>query len=276
MRLGCRIFRLFEGDWEKAFDYAVRHALDSIQIEGVQDEELPMLQEHINRTGVQISSLGPMSRSMLGPDLRQSLIDQERAKKQIQQASRLGVPVVSQFAGNDPSNSFKENIEVFAKVFAPLARYAEDHGVKIVIENCPLVEKPTLAVQNLAYSPYAWDAIFEAVPSPALGLEFDTAHLPMLGIDIGRCLEEYKEKIYHVHIKDCRIDPEDVYRHGRIGTEFYRYEVPGKGDIDFKQVISTLRRLKYQGDVTLDLRPTTFETIEQGIAYMKPILKSEV
>lgn len=276
MRLGCRIFRLFEGDWEKTFDYAVRHALDSIQIEGVQDEELPMLQEHINRTGVQISSLGPMSRSMLGPDLRQSLIDQERTKKQIQQASRLGVPVVSQFAGNDPAKSFKENIEVFAKVFAPLAHYAEDHGVKIVIENCPLVEKPTLAVQNLAYSPYAWDAIFEAVPSPALGLEFDTAHLPMLGIDIGRCLEEYKEKIYHVHIKDCRIDPEDVYRHGRIGTEFYRYEVPGQGDIDFKQVISSLRRLKYHGDVTLDLRPTTFETIEQGIVYMKPILKSEV
>lgn len=275
MRLGCRIFQIFKQDWLKAFTYAATQGLQSIQIGEIRDEEVSQLQEQMSRTGITISSLGAMSRKMLGPDLKQSLVDQEKAKQQIKLAGRLGVPLVSQFAGNDPSKSFDENIELFSKVFTPLVKLAEENGVKVVIENCPLIEEPSFAVQNFAYSPAAWDAMFAAIPSPALGLEFDTAHLAMLGIDIQRCLKQYKDKIYHVHIKDCRIVAEHVYQYGRIGSKFYEYEIPGMGDIDYRLFVSTLREIGYEGDVTLDLRPTTFDAIERGIAYMKPILETK-
>lgn len=274
MRLGCRIFQLFNGDWERAFRYAKNNGLQSLQINEIDDKDIAILQELMNQTGIMISSIGVMSRRLLGPDLQQSLIDQEQAKKQIHVASRLGIPMISQFAGNDQNKSFGENIDIFRRVFTPLVKLAEDKGVRLVIENCPLIDGTLFEVQNLAYSPASWDAIFEAVPSPALGLEFDTGHPPMLGIDIQRCIKEYREKIYHVHLKDCRINIENEHKYGRLGKEFYQYEIPGKGNVDFHALISTLKTLGYDGDVTLDLRPTTFEAIEQGIAYMKPILDS--
>ncbi|MDF2959942.1 MAG: hypothetical protein K0S39_1677 [Paenibacillus sp.] len=275
MRLGCRIFQIFKGDWVSAFNYASRHGLQSIQINAVHEDEVAILQEQMDRTGITISSVGAMSRKMLGPDLLQAMTDQEMVKRQIHMASRLGIPLVSQFAGNDPGKSFNENIEIFTKVFTPLVRLAEEKGVKLVFENCPLIEEPSFTVQNLAYSPAAWDAMFEAIPSPALGLEFDTGHPPILGIDIQRCISEYKDKIYHIHIKDCRILPEGEYKYGRIGSNYYQYEIPGRGDVNFHELIAALQKIGYAGDVTLDLRPTTFEAIEQSISYMKTILPSQ-
>lgn len=275
MQLGARLFQLFGKDWKRAFDFAGDLGLQSIQIDRLDESDLPLLQEQMDRTGIRISSISAMSWKMLGPDLNQALTDQESVKRQISFAGRLGVPLVSQFAGNDPSKTFRENVALFQRIFRPLVSLAEDSGVALVVENCPLIDGTPPVVRNFAYSPASWDAILEAIPSPSLGLEFDTAHLPFLGIDPIRCIREYKDKIFHVHFKDCRLLPEEIYRHGTIGEHHYRYEVPGDGDVDFAGIIGELTRAGYEGDVTLDLRPTTEETLRRGAVYIHALLKQE-
>ena len=100
--------------------------------------------------------------------------------------------------------------------------------------------------------------MFAAVPSPALGVNFDPSHLVRLGIDYLRVLDEFKARIYHFHGKDTALLPEAQYRFGhlppaleRLGVVLggaWRYCVPGDGAVNWGQVayglFGRLRRLR--------------------------------
>jgi len=273
MIMGFRAFNLFKDDWEQLFAYAANNGFGSVQLNKVSLQDVPAIREVMERTGISVSSIGAMSFKLLGPDEEQALQDQEMVRNGIQVAQALGAPCVSQFAGNNPYKTFEENVEAFKSVFAPLADYAGERGVKLAVENCPLINGTPPVAHNFAYSPYAWDCMFEAVPSEALGLELDTGHLPYVGVDVERCIRDYSAKLYHVHLKDCRIDAEQSYRYGKLGHEFYEYAVPGDGDIDFRHALGVLADVGYQGHVTLDLRPYTEETIARGGRYIGGLLK---
>jgi transcriptional regulator of arginine metabolism len=60
----------------------------------------------------------------------------------------------------------------FKEVFGELARHAEDAGVKLAIENCPMGGRWGNNTCNIGFNPKAWDMMFNEVPSPALGLEW--------------------------------------------------------------------------------------------------------
>ena len=272
MIMGFRAFNLFKGDWTKLFAFAQERGFGSVQLNKVTERDIPAILGEMERTGISVSSIGAMSFKLLGPDEEEALQDREMVREGIRAARELGAPCVSQFAGSDPRKSFEENVAEFKSVFEPLAEYAGECGIKLAVENCPLINGTPPVVHNFAYSPYAWDCMFEAVPSPALGLELDTGHLPYVGVDIERCIREYAAKIYHVHLKDCRIDPEQAYRHGKLGHEFYEYAVPGEGDIDFREVLALLAEIGYEDHITLDLRPYTEETISRGGRYIRGLL----
>ena len=78
------------------------------------------------------------------------------------------------------------------------------------IENCPMLfsndEWP--GGKNLATTPALWRAIFDAIPSPHLGLNYDPSHLIWQFIDYVRCIHDFGSKIVHVHAKDTKIDRE--------------------------------------------------------------------
>ena len=274
MKLGFRDMRLFNGDWDVLLAFASEVGAETVQIDLPADVAVDRLRGLVEKSGIAISSITAMSTRLLGPDAEASRQDQARVRRAIAAASALGVPCVSQFAGNDPARSFEENMATFREVFLPLAQLAEESGVCLVFENCPLVNGLPPVVRNMAYSPAAWDAMFEAVASPAIALELDTAHLPWLGIDVVRCIHDYADRIRHVHLKDCIVDAEQQYRFGRLDERFYRYGVPGDGGIDFAAVVECLRVCGYGGSLTLDLLPTTKETISQGMTYMRPIVNA--
>ena len=61
---------------------------------------------------------------------------------------------------------------------------------------------------NLAHNPELWDLLFDAVPSPALGLSFDPSHLVWLHIpNIPDVIRAYGSRIYHFDGKDTEILP---------------------------------------------------------------------
>lgn len=91
-------------------------------------------------------------------------------------AHLYGTNMVSTFAGALEGESVEAAIPRFKEVFGELTRRAEDRGVKLVIENCPMGGTWDHCTCNIGFNPKAWEMMFDAVPSDALGLEWEPAH----------------------------------------------------------------------------------------------------
>jgi sugar phosphate isomerase/epimerase len=170
----------------------------------------------------------------------------------IDAAQRLGVGLVCTFAGADPAKPLDENLARFRELWPPLVAYAEARGVRIAIENCPMVSWP--GGTNLAYCPAAWDAMFEAIPSPALGLNLDPSHLVWLGVDYERAARDYGHRVFHVHAKDTEIVRDELYRRSILshGAGWQHGRIPGRGEIDWGRFIGALREAGYDGVVSVE------------------------
>src|SRR3954454_11874017 len=134
-------------------------------------------------------------------------------------AARLGVGVVNTFVGRDWHRSVDDNWPAVRALWPGLVREAEAAGVRIGIENCPMLFSPDEwpGGKNLAASPAVWRRMFADVPSPAWGLNFDPSHLVLQHIDPARAVREFGSRLVHVHAKDLWIDSEKLYEHGVLG-----------------------------------------------------------
>lgn len=182
-------------------------------------------------------------------------------------AQKLGVRVVASMSGFDGSLDWKGNLELFQKRFQPICQQAQERGLQIALENWmgvygPPPQKPC----NFGGGPAIWDALFEAVPSPALGLEFDPSHLYWQGIDHIRALKEYQSKVFHVHAKDTEMLPEERYRWGAYSSPF-RFRIPGYGEIDWTRFIATLDEIGYNGGIAIEHEDPIYsdERFDEGL-----------
>jgi sugar phosphate isomerase/epimerase len=167
-------------------------------------------------------------------------------------AEALGVHVISSMAGFDADRDWHGNIQLFADRFGPVAALAEQRNLRLAFENwMGFSGHVPFRPVNLGGSPDTWDAMFKAVPSKALGLEFDPSHLYWQGIDHIRALLEFQDRIYHVHAKDTQMLPERRYR-GGINGDYFRFRIPGYGEINWPQFISTLTEIGYDGGVAIE------------------------
>jgi hypothetical protein len=122
-------------------------------------------------------------------------------------------------------------------VWPAIVKFANDHGVKIAIENCPMIfsndEWP--GGNNLAISPYVWRKMWEIIPDPNFGLNLDPSHLIWQMIDMVRVVYEFGPRIFHVHAKDLRIDREQLYQRGvmSLGMGWQIPRLPGLGDVNW-------------------------------------------
>ena len=173
-------------------------------------------------------------------------------------APKLNVKVLCTFAGRNPEKSPEDNIPLFKKVFTPLLKKAENQGLKIALENCPMMCGHPFRGINIAFAPKVWDLMFEAVPSKNLGLEFDPSHLYWLGIDYIQALKDYQDRIFHVHAKDTEILEEELAKESIYGGGWWRYRLPGLGEIDWKRFISTLYEIDYPGDIAIEHEDPVF------------------
>ncbi len=134
-------------------------------------------------------------------------------------AELLGVGVVNTFVGRDPRKSVAENWPRFLEVWPPLVRFAEEHGVRIGIENCPMFftadEWP--GGKNLAHSPAVWRRMFRDIPSGNFGLNYDPSHLVWQQMDYLRPIAEFAQRLFHVHLKDALVECGAAQRRGHSG-----------------------------------------------------------
>lgn len=211
---------------------------------------------------VEISSLAYYP-NMLEPDLakRQAYID--HVYKLIDASALLGVNMITTFVGRDPKKTVTENLALVKEVWPPIVRYAEEKGVRIAIENCPMLftEDEWPGGQNLMTSPANWRKIFAIIDSPNFGLNYDPSHFVWQQIDYIKPLYEFRDKIFHVHYKDIKIFRDKLADVGTMAAplEYMSPKLPGLGDVDWGRYVSALTDIGYQGCTCIEVEDKAFE-----------------
>ena len=262
--------------WPSAADrneYAPAHLDIDALSQGHGVSELKGMMEDLN---LEISSLGYYPNNLHPDDAKREKYH-AHLKKVIDAAEKLGVELVGTFVGRDTYSPLEKEIERAKRIFPPLIKYAEDHGVKIMIENCAathlVIPEGFPLGMNLFYSPSVWRVLFEEIPSPNFGLNFDPSHLYWLGVDHLRAIREFGDRIFHFHAKDTELLPEKLYENGFLGTGWFRYRAPGYGQIDWREVIKALLDIEYDYVISIEHEDPVWEgttdKVKQGLRLGK-------
>jgi sugar phosphate isomerase/epimerase len=229
-------------------------AIDSFEVDRVRDL--------LKLYNLGISGLGYYP-NPLSADEGESRVAVEHLHRVIDAASALGIGVVNSFVGRDPAKSVEENWPRFVETWRPIVAHAEEKGVRIGIENCPMLftrdEWP--GGKNLATTPTIWRRMFAEIPSPSFGLNYDPSHLIWQQIDHVSPLYEFRDRIVHVHAKDARLDRKALDEHGVLAYPnlWHTPKLPGQGDVRWGAFIGALNDIGYEGALAIEVEDRAFE-----------------
>ncbi len=190
----------------------------------------------------------------------------------------LGCKIITTLVGRVPTMSLEEHMPLFKKVFGPIAQMAEDRGYKIGFENWSGFKAYPFQGTNIAYRPTAWDMMFETVDSPAIGLEYDPSHLCFQMMDYVGLIRQYGSRIVHVHAKDTEILRDNLSANGIFSNAWWRFRVPGWGEIQWTKVISALHDAGYKAGIAIEQEDPVFsgdrfeEGLQLGYNTLAPLL----
>lgn len=238
------------------------------------DDTLALCQKH----GVTLSGLGYYP-NILSADPDEGRVATAHLKKVIEAARLLGLSNVNTFIGSDHRRNADENFELFRKTWPDLIKFAEDHDMRIGIENCPMLfswdEWP--AGKNMAYSPAVWRRMFDAIPSRHFGLNYDPSHMVLQMMDYLRPIYEFRDRLFHAHAKDMKIDRQKLDDRGILGLGWSTPKIPGLGSVDWAAWISSLTDVGYRGPVCIEVEDDSFrdslEARKQSLRISRNVLR---
>ena len=221
-----------------------------------------LVRELVAKHGVAISALGYYP-NPLAADRAEAEAAVAHLHRLIDAAAELRLGVVNSFVGRDPSLTVEANWPRFLETWRPIIEHAEAEGVRVGIENCPMLFGPDEwpGGKNLATSPPIWRRMFEAIPSPCFGLNYDPSHLLFQGMDYLAPLVEFRDRIFHVHAKDVRVDRKALEEHGVLAYPklWHTPKLPGLGEIRWGAFLGTLAEAGYDGHVAVEVEDRAFE-----------------
>lgn len=187
----------------------------------------------------------------------------------IDMSASLGVNMITTFIGRDQTKTVDENVELAKAVWTPILTYAKEKGVKVAIENCPMLfdagQWP--GGQNLFTTPANWAKVFEALPFDNLGINYDPSHFIWQMIDYIKPIYQFKDKIFHVHCKDIKLYQDKLQQVGIMGypLQFMSPKLPGLGDVNWGKYISALTDIGYDGPVCIEVEDRAFESTPEKV-----------
>lgn len=211
---------------------------------------------------VEISALGYYP-NPLAPSREESDLAVSHLRRVIQAAALLGLKTVNTFIGRDWTKSVDDNWPRLLEIWKPLVQFAEGNGIRIGIEHCPMLfsrdEWP--GGKNIAASPKIWRRLFADIGSANLGLNYDPSHMIWQHMDYLRPLREFKDRLFHVHAKDVRLDRERLDDVGILAhpSEYHTPKLPGLGDVNWGQFFSVLTDTGYRGPVCVEVEDRAYE-----------------
>lgn len=251
-----------------------------IDVDNLDDAMADKIKRCCAKNGIEISSLAYYPNTM-DADLAKREDAVAHLHKLIDASAKLGVNMVTTFIGRDSSKTVEENLELVKEIWPPIIKHAEEAGVKIAIENCPMLftkdEWP--GGQNIMTTPANWRKVFEILDSPNLGINYDPSHFVWQMIDYIKPIYEFKDKIFHVHYKDIKLYRDKLQEVGIMGypLQYMSPKIPGLGDVDWGRYVSALTDIGYDGYTCIEIEDKAFEgsldatkkSIIQSIGYLR-------
>ncbi len=239
-----------------------------IDVENTSEEYINYVKGYCAEKHIEISSLAFYPNTMDG-DLEKRSANIAHLKKVIHMSALLGVNMVTTFIGRDQNKCVEENLELVKELWPSIISQAEDEGVKIAIENCPMLfgKDQWPGGQNLFTTPKLWRAIFEILPSKNLGINYDPSHFVWQQIDYIKPIYEFSDKIFHVHFKDIKLYPDRLNDVGVMAypLEYMSPKLPGLGDVDWGKYVSALTDIGYDSYTCVEVEDKAFEATREKI-----------
>jgi sugar phosphate isomerase/epimerase len=266
--------------WPRSGGEARRYAGTShIDVANLSASQAKDIRAEIEGKGLAISGLG-FYPNPLHPDADHRAQVIGHLKAVIDAAEKMDIELVNTFMGGDGALNQDQNWERALQIWPEIVKYAQDHGRKITLENCPMLfsydEWP--GGHNIATTPRMWRRILEQWEG-TIGLNFDPSHLILQMIDIRRFIKEFGANILHYQAKDLMIDRDGLYENGAfsVGMGWQVPRIPGLGDVDWGLVHGELYRQGYEGDCIIEHEDRRFEgtdeKVKQGFLIARDVLR---
>lgn len=174
-------------------------------------------------------------------------------KRAIDLAYSLNVPSICVTSGILNKSNIQNELKFFQKSLIILAEYAEQKNILLGIEY-----EPGLLIDN---SENVWNFVSNDFKN--IGLNLDTCHAAVLGEKIPEIIKKFTKNIYHTHISDCK-------------NNIHYHLIPGLGDINFKEIYDSLKKIGYSGFLTAELYPYSDnpeEAASKAFIYLENLMK---
>lgn len=290
MRLGLLTAILEQWTFEEAVDLASEMGFESLEVAcwpagsgerryaGVSHIDVVRVAEeeayrnhvinYVKEKKIRISALA-FYPNTLDPDLEKRAASIAHLKHVITAANLLGIGMVTTFIGKDQYKTIEENLKLLEEIWPDILRFAEAHKVRIAIENCPMLfgKEQWPGGQNLMSTPVLWREVFKRLPSDYLGLNYDPSHFVWQQLDYIKPIEEFKEKLFHVHLKDIKVFRDRLEEYGVMAypLDYMTPKIPGLGDVDWGKFISALTDIGYEEDVCIEIEDKAFENGKEQV-----------
>jgi sugar phosphate isomerase/epimerase len=264
------------------FEKATRRyaGVTHIDVESLEAAKAKEIRKMVDGYGLTISALGYYPNPLHADASHREMVI-GHLKKVISAAALLEVPIVGTFIGKDKNKTVPQNLEDYARIWPGIVKFAGERGVKIAIENCPMIfsydEWP--GGNNLASTPAIWRKMWEIIPDENFGLNLDPSHLVLQMIDYERVVREFADRIFHVHAKDLHIDHEGIYQHGVLsqGMGWQIPRLPGFGDMNWNKFIAALTGVRYDYVISIEHEDRAYEgeeeLVKRGFYIARDVLR---
>jgi len=254
-----------------------------IDVDSLDDDQVAAIQDLCSQTAVEISGLGYYPNALTA-DANESEASIAHIRKVIAATAKLGLGRMNTFIGRDWTQSVDDNWPRFVEVWRPMIAFAEQQGVRVGIENCPMFfsDDEWPSGKNLAHSPAIWRRMFEEIPSDNFGLNYDPSHMIWQFMDAYSPIKAFSHKLFHMHAKDVRVDYERLHEVGILANplQYHTPKLPGLGDVDWGRFFSMLTDTGYDGPVCVEVEDRAYEgslearlgSLQQSHDYLRPFV----
>ncbi|MBQ9148318.1 MAG: sugar phosphate isomerase/epimerase [Oscillospiraceae bacterium] len=207
----------------------------------------------------------------------------ETMKKAAIVAKKMGVGVVTGFTGSPiwkwlysfpqtTAEMVENGFDEIVRLWTPILDVFVENGVKFALEVHP---------GEIAFDYYSTKKLLEKFAHrPEFGLNFDPSHLIWQGIKPHLFLSDFRDRVYHVHMKDAAVTLDG--RSGLLGSHIdfgdlrrgWNFRSLGHGDVNFEEIIRVLNDMGYDGPLSVEWEDSGMDRIDgatEAAAFVKKV-----
>lgn len=166
----------------------------------------------------------------------------------------------------------EEGYQIIAERWLPILDEFEKQGVRFAFEVHPT---------EIAFDYYSTQHLFRVLKNhPAFGLNFDPSHLLWQGVDPAVFLQDFIDKVFHVHLKDVGLRFDG--RRGVLGSHLpfgstrraWNFRSLGHGDVNFEEIMRILNENGYRGPLSVEWEDNGMERIyglKEAVAFARKL-----